>query len=167
MTVDARVSSVLWYGSGRRGGGAQRTLVRRIRLPALRRAYALHRCLRRPHPVPVPHLPPPDLADRGNILRQHQAAVDALVPGDALDQPSPNRPVGPGDEAATRREPPDCLVAAPQDEPRHGRAYLPPSPTGFNLRFVLRDVASRRIVDVSRCAPIREQVLRQHAEACF
>ena len=37
----------------------------------------------------------------------------------------------------------------------------------FNRRFDLRDLVSRLIIDVAQCVPIREQVVRQHAESGF
>jgi hypothetical protein len=37
----------------------------------------------------------------------------------------------------------------------------------FNRRFDLHGLVSRLIVDVARCAPAREKVIRQHAEADF
>jgi len=50
---------------------------------------------------------------------------------------------------------------------KYAAHYLGAFAYRFNRRFDLRDLVSRLIVDVARCAPIREQVVRQHAEARF
>jgi ECF sigma factor len=42
-----------------------------------------------------------------------------------------------------------------------------PRLSGFNRRFGLRGLVSRLIVDLARFEPIKEQVVRQHAEARF
>ena len=50
---------------------------------------------------------------------------------------------------------------------KYGAAYLAAFAYRFNRRFDLRGLMSRLIVDVARCAPAKEQVIRQHAEAGF
>ena len=50
---------------------------------------------------------------------------------------------------------------------KYANDYLAAFAYQFNRRFDLRDLVSRLIVGVARCAPIREQVIRQHAEAGF
>ena len=50
---------------------------------------------------------------------------------------------------------------------KYAAHYLAAFAYRFNRRFDLRALVSRLIVDVARCAPIREQVVRQHAEAGF
>jgi hypothetical protein len=45
--------------------------------------------------------------------------------------------------------------------------YLAAFAYRFNRRLDLRGPVSRLIVDVARCAPAKEQVIRQHAEAGF
>ena len=50
---------------------------------------------------------------------------------------------------------------------KYAAHYLAAFAYRFDRRFNLRDLVSPLIVDVSRCAPVREQVVRQHAEARF
>ncbi len=50
---------------------------------------------------------------------------------------------------------------------KYAAHYLAAFAYRFNRRFDLRDLVSRLIVDAARCAPIRERVVRQHAEAGF
>ena len=50
---------------------------------------------------------------------------------------------------------------------KYAAHYLAAFAYRFNRRFDLRDLVSRLIVDVARCAPIKESVVRQHAEAGF
>lgn len=50
---------------------------------------------------------------------------------------------------------------------KYAAHYLGAFAYRFNRRFDLRDLVSRLIVDVARCAPIKESAVRQHAEACF
>jgi hypothetical protein len=45
--------------------------------------------------------------------------------------------------------------------------YLAAFAYRFNRRFDLRDRVARLIVDVSRCVPFKESVVRQHAEVGF
>ena len=45
--------------------------------------------------------------------------------------------------------------------------YLAAFAYRFNRRFDLRGLVSRLIVDVARCAPVMEKVVRQQAEAGF
>lgn len=48
---------------------------------------------------------------------------------------------------------------------KYAAHYLAAFAYRFNRRFDLRDLVSCLIVDVARCAPIKESVVRQHAEA--
>jgi len=50
---------------------------------------------------------------------------------------------------------------------KYGAYYLAAFAYRFNRRFDLRGLVSRLIVDVARCAPAKEQLIRQHAEAGF
>jgi transposase-like protein len=50
---------------------------------------------------------------------------------------------------------------------KYGASYLAAFAYRFNRRFDLRGLVSRLIVDVARCAPAKELVIRQHAEASF
>jgi hypothetical protein len=50
---------------------------------------------------------------------------------------------------------------------KYAANYLAAFAYRFNRRFDLRGLVARLIVDVARCAPVKEQVVRQHAEARF
>ena len=50
---------------------------------------------------------------------------------------------------------------------KYAANYLAAFAYRFNRRFDLHDLVSRLIVDVARCAPAKEQAVRQHAEAGF
>ncbi len=50
---------------------------------------------------------------------------------------------------------------------KYAAHYLAAFAYRFNRRFDLRELVSRLIVDVARCAPIKATVIRQHAEAGF
>ena len=50
---------------------------------------------------------------------------------------------------------------------KYAAHYLAAFAYRFNRRFDLRDLVARLIVDVARCAPLKESVVRQHAEAGF
>ena len=73
-------------------------LARGLCLPRMR----AHRLLRdrRAESVSVLPLPPPDLADQRDDLRVHQIAVDDLVPRDVFPDPTEERDLGVGAQAA-------------------------------------------------------------------
>lgn len=50
---------------------------------------------------------------------------------------------------------------------KYADAYLAAFAYRFNRRFDLRGLVARLIVDIARCAPVTERVVRQHAEASF
>jgi hypothetical protein len=50
---------------------------------------------------------------------------------------------------------------------KYASHYLAAFTYRFNRRFDLRDLVVRLIVDVARCVPFKESVVRQHAEAGF
>lgn len=50
---------------------------------------------------------------------------------------------------------------------KYAAHYLAAFAYRFNRRFDLRGLVARLIVDVARCAPVTETVVRQHAEAGF
>jgi hypothetical protein len=50
---------------------------------------------------------------------------------------------------------------------KYAAHYLAAFAYRFNRRFDLHGLVSLLIVDVARCAPAKEQVVRQHAEAAF
>ena len=50
---------------------------------------------------------------------------------------------------------------------KYAAQYLAAFAYRFNRRFDLRGLVPRLIVDVARCAPVSEQVVRKHAETGF
>jgi transposase-like protein len=50
---------------------------------------------------------------------------------------------------------------------KYAEHYLGAFAYRFNRRFDLRDLVARLIVDVARCAPVKEKLVRTHAEARF
>lgn len=50
---------------------------------------------------------------------------------------------------------------------KYAAHYLAAFAYRFNRRFDLRGLVARMIVDVARCAPVKEAVVRRHAEAGF
>lgn len=50
---------------------------------------------------------------------------------------------------------------------KYAANYLAASAYRFTRRCDLHDLVSRPTVDVARCPPAREKVVRQHAEAGF
>jgi adenine-specific DNA-methyltransferase len=123
--VAAGVHGQLRHGRAVRRGGQAGALAAGLRVPALQQCGALRGGPGRPQAVSMQWLPPPDLADRGQPVRQHQAAAENVVPGDLPAQPGQDGTVGAGAQAASGRELPDGVADAPEDHARDGRAGGP------------------------------------------
>ena len=50
---------------------------------------------------------------------------------------------------------------------KYAEHYLAAFAYRFNRRFDLRTLVARLIVDVARCGPVKEKVVRTHAEARY